>query len=210
MQERTNYRFQPTEGLPVGVEIQKQSGASEVVDISDDSLHVRFRQADAPDLALGIELDVVINLPRREFERAVQVVERRDTDEWRSFNLRFIQRDEDKEELRLFLIKTFQGRTAYRVEPHAAQPVVAAVRFGGSETPIQVKNLSMTGMCAVAELDCDARFAGTRRVQLAISLPETEVPIVLLADIIARNYENGTDAVVEYVMARQRNDLQPA
>ena len=197
---RDIYRVVPErdEGLAVSmVAGEVNAPAEEIVDITLHGAGTRFALPDAPNLSDGDHVILVFTSPRLEAPVEVEatVTGRQEHAELRHFSFRFEQTEGLERELPAEFYRLFNRRGAYR----AAQfedPVELGMRSdaqSAQDTRARLKNISATGLGAIAEPAAEESLGEAESVELALKLPGRDRTLRIHAWI--RNREHLDDRV---------------
>jgi len=142
----------------------------------------------------------------------------------RRYGFQFDEPVERAKELAPQLLRLFNQRNAYRVEPDPEEPIEIILRLGKHQTTGCIKDISMTGVCAIVELASDVALAAVEEVEISFCLSSSDTTVKLNAWICNRRSHDKsllyglqfspesvksfeTD-ITNYIMHRQREILQ--
>jgi hypothetical protein len=203
--------------------------AGEVVRGWGEGFESLFARPEAPLLALGRSMTVrLFSSDLR--PRAVRVtpVARHDSAGYRRYTFRF----DAPEEVRHRFLRFLNQRRAFRVDADPDRPINVRLRVdptvGDVATAALLRSISSTGLGLATSARVEATLAQVDAVHLAFALPPGMLPLAIVAAIRSRrldadgsifyglefdpartaDYELQERAILDYVMLRQREDLQ--
>ena len=192
---------------------------------------VRFSMPVGLALQVGGDVELVFtsSLLKNPVVISARVVNRADREGSCRYGFQFTDRQQLEKQLSPVLFKLFNRRASYRVAPAHDSPVTVTVEGGprGMRAQTRVVDISTTGVGVCAPLEVESALADTDRVTVFMSLPNYEHPLVFAgiirnrrltaAEILygiefdlerSENPRRQQDAVIEYVMKRQRECLR--
>lgn len=214
----------------------QQVHSGEVTDAPRGGVGMRFAQAHAPQLPVGKQ--VVLALTSAYLGKSVElpamVLVRAERDGFRHYSFRFDSQAAYSREVAKAFYRLFNRRHADRVEPRLRERVGVYIetfdqRDGRSPLPVDLRDISATGMSIVAAAEADYVLADEERVRARINLPTRDSALSLVAWIRSRSLEGDSvayalrfdpqqsqefsaqqEAIMDYVMGRLMEELQGA
>lgn len=218
-------------GLCVAVcGVQEQDITGEVVRSFGEGVETLFSRHEGPELPLGqtIQLTFFSADHRPRMLRGTPTL-RHDSAGYRRYSFRF----EESEEVRQGFLRMFNQRRAFRVDAGVNPPIDVHLTDAASDPARSVpsaallRSISSTGVGLAANAAIDLLFAKVESVRLRMTLPPLDSSLNLMAWIRNRrlqdqtvfyglefdpqrtvDYEAQEQIVLQYVMRRQREELQ--
>ena len=199
-------------------------GSALVLALDEVSTRLAFQSLGAPDLPLGQEIELSMQIDDQLIDRFACVRARRDAVAERVYELGLIQTKALREDLRSALSRSFNLRGAFRVTPLESAPVVGEIcgLHSNFRTAVTVEDISATGLAGKSAVDAEEELCRVTEVQLSLVLQPGAAPVSLVASIVGREL-NGSGIryrfafheptahrcselakVMDYIMSRQR------
>ncbi|MHC4416203.1 MAG: PilZ domain-containing protein [Planctomycetota bacterium] len=203
----------------------------QLLDVSASGAGARFSAPNCPSLAVGQEAALLLtSVPLRiSLTISSRVQSRTEEDESRRYGFRFLEGQQLDARVAPALRTLFNRRGAVRVCPDPKSPVKVVLDSGPGSPPTEgwLENISATGARIRLEADAESTFVWTTSVGLSLFLPDCGDPLQLTGNIRHRqlvgggihyglefdsqltdNFPRQQEAIVKYVMQRQRVVLQ--
>ena len=135
-ERRKAYRVSPTGDNAMQAEItgENENAVGKVLDVSLMGATVLIATSPSPTFAIGELVDAHFqSAPTGHIEVQAKIQSRSELDDSRRFGLTFIDSDALRAKLNIKLLRLFNQREAFRVEPSAATPVEIRMCAEGSE-----------------------------------------------------------------------------
>ena len=202
-ERRHVYRVAPGDEDGLQVTLHTEAGevsGDEIVDVTIEGAGARFESGGTPALVVGDAATLRFNSPalNEPVEVSATVVARKEVELHRHYSFRFEGHELERALPREFY-RLFNRRGAYRAaEPSDSSPIqvtmkVAAEADGEQVASAKLKNISATGLGALADADTASRLEGITLVEISLQLPD--VPRTLRLAAWIRNQETTDDNV---------------
>lgn len=200
---RSAYRVRPiaTDSLTIKLHYQGQEFSPyEVADVTGRGASMRFTKGTAPQAAKGEELELSIDTPnlRGQARISATVVFCGESTTERLFGLSFTAIDEFGRRSSEHFFQLFNRRGAYRddiLRPvyQAAAMVMPLEARDNSNLffPVDVRNISATGICLDVDYEADRFMSGANKVRLALTLPGKHAPRDIITSLCYRSVIEG-------------------
>jgi len=202
-ERRHVYRVAPGDEDELQVSLQTEAGEAsgdEIVDVTIEGAGARFESSGTPALVVGDSATLRFNSPtlNETVEVSATVVARKEVEPYRHYSFRFEGHELDRALPREFY-RLFNRRGAYRAaEPNESSPIQVTMKVaaeeGGEELGSgKLKNISATGLGALADAETASQLEGIALVEISLQLPD--VPRTLRLAAWIRNRETTDDNV---------------
>jgi len=170
-----------------------KSHAGEILDGNADYVETLFAQPGAPVLVLGQPATLTFLSTHREpCEVRATTYFRNEMAGFRRYSFQF----DESEALRPQLVRMFNQRRAFRVEPDPHAPVnVTMVSPSGFQATGCLEKISSIGIGFTTSAQADTGFASIERAEVRVALPPDRKPLRLVAWIRNRHL---LDKMIQY------------
>ena len=164
----------------------KPRATGECADLSIGGVGVSLPRTKDPELVEGTQLRVTIqHLGRAKgIDAAAEIVTVAQVGQGVRYGLRFLNVAEVVQQVDSFYARWFNRRRHVRVMPDFATKLSGDVKWSDGELSARIHDLSMGGVGILATLDQVAALKDKSRVEIALTLPGTPLPITCRAKVV--------------------------
>ena len=186
---RAAYRVSLSADDAISAEVTSKSGQAhgDVLDLSLNGAAVLFPIAQDPSFALGELVTVHLQSSKMGLVEVKATVQKRtELDDTRRFGLAFSEPDVLRAKLSAKLLRLFNQRKAFRIEPNEAAPVDVLVCAEELEVVGLLRDISADGAGVLIAPESEARLSRVIHVTLKLRLPPEDKPLAFKASIRIR------------------------
>ncbi len=236
MDQRSHYRLDAGGTDHLHVAVLKDDAApikAQPLDVGPDGARLQFDTPGGPDYVMGQLVNLSFSSSRigKTLLIEARAIRRTEEQRHRTYAFRYTNHHQFEGHSRDAIYRLLNRRSSFRVKPPEEEPIDITMRpeAGGPLVRARLIDISATGLGTRTSIEVEARLVATLRVTITLALPTHRDPVNVPAIIRSRalagphvrygvafdfaatdHAESKQNAIIDYVMRRQREGLRQA